>query len=194
MDCRVWYHIIKSTQSFSITEEARNEEKRSCFLSRWKLVMVCYKDKKETYFLNTIHEVKMESGPKRGREDLSGSKLSLVNDCNKYMGGVDCNDALIGNYTSMRKTYKWTIKVVIHFIEEPVLNTFILYSKQFPGKMHFMNQKMESNCLEKCASWIKKWKSSKSLLNVPVEKMGNTNPKIGQHFFAVDSTRYICHW
>ena len=81
----------------------------------------------------------MESGPKRGREDLSGSKLSLVNDCNKYMGGVDCNDALIGNYTSTRKTYKWTIKVVIHFIEEPVLNTFILYSKQFPGKMRFMN-------------------------------------------------------
>ena len=50
------------------------------------------------------------------------------------MGGVDCNSALIGNYMSVRKTYKWTIKVVIHFIEEAVLNTFILYNKQFSEK------------------------------------------------------------
>lgn len=42
--------------------------------------------------------------------------------------------ALIGNYASARITYKWIIKVVIHFIEEAVLNAFILYNKQFPGK------------------------------------------------------------
>ena len=48
------------------------------------------------------------------------------------MGGVDCNSALIGNYMSVRKTYEWAIKV--HFIEEAVLNTFILYNKQFSEK------------------------------------------------------------
>ena len=105
--------------------------------------MVYYKDKKEIYFLDTIHEVKTERAPKRGREDLGGSKLSLVNDYNKYMGGVDRNDALIGNYTNVRKTYKWAIKVVIHFIDEAVLNAFILYNKQFTGKIRFMNYKME---------------------------------------------------
>ena len=42
------------------------------------------------------------------------------------MGGIDLNDTLIGNYTSVRKTYQWTIKVVIHFIDEARLNAFIL--------------------------------------------------------------------
>ena len=50
--------------------------------------------------------MKTERAPKRGREDLGWLKLSLVNDYDKYIGGVDCNDALIGNYTSVRKTYK----------------------------------------------------------------------------------------
>ena len=31
----------------------------------------------------------MEKLPKRGRDELSPSKLSLVNDYNKYMEGVD---------------------------------------------------------------------------------------------------------
>ena len=53
------------------------------------LLMVRYKDKKEMYLLDTIHEVKIERVPKRGREDLFRSKLSLANDYNKYMGG-DC--------------------------------------------------------------------------------------------------------
>ena len=75
------------------------------------------------------------------------------------MGGVDRNDALISNFTSIRKTYKWTIKVVIHFIEEAVLNAFILYNKQFPGKMRFMNYKMEV---------------IENLFNVPVRQMRQT--------------------
>ena len=42
------------------------------------------------------------------------------------MGGVDWNDALIGNYSSVRKMLKWTVKVVFHFIEEAFLNAYIL--------------------------------------------------------------------
>lgn len=113
------------------------------FCRNKNLLMARYKDKKKIYILDTIHEVKTERAPARAQEDLGRSKLSLVNDYNKYMGGADRNDALNGNCTSVRKTYKWTIKVVIYFMEEAVLNTFILYNKQFPGKMRFMNYKME---------------------------------------------------
>ena len=35
------------------------------------------------------------------------------------------------------------VKVVMHFIEEAVLNAFILFDKTKPGKAHFMNFKME---------------------------------------------------
>ena len=69
------------------------------FRRNGNMLMVRYKDKKEIYFLSTIHEIKMEKLPKRGRDELSPSKLSLVNYYNKYVGGVDRNYALIGNYT-----------------------------------------------------------------------------------------------
>ena len=83
----------------------RQEMKKGdhAFCRNENLLMACYTDKKEIYFLDTIHEVKTKRAPKRGRKDLGGSKLSLVNDCNKYMGCVDHNNAFLDNYTSVRK-------------------------------------------------------------------------------------------
>ena len=69
---------------------------------------------------------------KRGRNGISASKLTLVNGYNKNMGSVDRNDSLNGNYSSVRKTQKWTVEVVMHFIEETVLNSFIFYNKVNP--------------------------------------------------------------
>ena len=59
------------------------------------------------------------------------------------MGGVDRNDALIGNYSSVRKTLKWTVKVVFHFIEEAFLNAYILNEKLGVKKMRFLALKLE---------------------------------------------------
>ena len=69
------------------------------------------------------------------------SKLKLVQDYNKNIGGVDRNDSLISNYTSVRKSLKWTTKVAFHFIEEAILNVFILFNKANPGKIRFMHFK-----------------------------------------------------
>ena len=86
------------------------------------------------------------------------------------MDGVDRND-LICNYMSVRKTSTWTIKVVIHFTEEAVLNVFILYNKQFSGKIRLMNYKMEAiERFLQCASA----KPLKGFFNVPVQQMRQT--------------------
>ena len=45
------------------------------------------------------------------------------------MGGVDKKDAMVGNYSYVRKTYKWTTKVFFQFLEEAIFNSFLLYSK-----------------------------------------------------------------
>ena len=50
-------------------------------------------------------------------------KLKLVDDCNKFMGGVDRN----GTYSAVRKSMKWTKKVAFHFIEEGLINAHIQY-------------------------------------------------------------------
>ena len=105
----------------------------------WFVIMT----KKEIYFLSTIHKMKEERIPKRGCNEIPSTKLSLISDYNKYMGGVDRNNAFIGNYTCVPKTFKRTVKVVMHLIEEAVLNAFILYDKTYPNKMPFMNFKME---------------------------------------------------
>ena len=39
------------------------------------------------------------------------------------MGGVDKNDAIVGSYSCIRRTYKWTTKMFFHFLEETVFNS-----------------------------------------------------------------------
>ena len=68
--------------------------------------------------------MKTEIVPNREREKL---KLALVNDYNKFMGDVDQNDALVGNYSYVRKTFKWTVKFVMHLIEEAVLHVCFVW-------------------------------------------------------------------
>ena len=80
---------------------------------------------------------------KRGDDELAPSKLALVNDYSKFMDGVDRNDVLVGNYSCVRKTFKWTVKVVMYFIEEAVLNAYVLYDKINPGKYCFINYKTD---------------------------------------------------
>ena len=97
------------------------------------LLMVRYKDKKKN-FLSTIHDIQTERMPKQRQDEVAPSKLKLINDYNANMGGVDWNDVLIGNYTCVRKSFKWTVKVAIHCVEEAVLSSFILYDKINPNK------------------------------------------------------------
>ena len=57
------------------------------------------------------------------------------------LGGIDRNDTIIGNHSSVRKSMKWTTKVAFHFIEEAVLNSFILFNKVI-GKKRFLQFKL----------------------------------------------------
>ena len=86
------------------------------------------------------------------------------------MGGVDRNDTLIGNYICVRKSFKWTVKVAIHNVEEAVMNSFILYDKINPHKMRFMNFKLDT--------------IEKIIIGVNCQNTPNilSHPAIGRHF------------
>ena len=99
------------------------------------------------------------------------SKLKLVQDYNKNIGGVDRNDSLISNYTSVRKSLKWTTKVAFHFIEEAILNVFILFNKANPGKIRFMHFKLNT---------------IKSIINRSQPSAPSYNfPLVGRHFLQL---------
>ena len=110
---------------------------------------------------------------KRGRDELAASKLKLVNNYNTNMGGFDRNDALIGNYTCVRKSFKWTVKVAMHYVEEAVLNSFILYDKINLSKMRFMNFKLD--VIEKIIIGVNRQNAPNILLH----------PAIGRHFLEL---------
>ena len=94
--------------------------------------MLRYRDKK-VYFLSTIHQMEFaRTGKKKTTKNKQGEDITkpvLVNHYNRFMGCIDKNDAMIGNYPSVRKSMKWTTKMAFHFIEEAVLNSFILFDK-----------------------------------------------------------------
>ena len=63
------------------------------FRGNEEMLMARPKDKKEIFFLSTIHSMKTEKVPKSDRQDLTLLKLKLVIDYNKYIRCVDHNDA-----------------------------------------------------------------------------------------------------
>ena len=99
------------------------------FMGDGKKLMIRYQDKKDVYFLSIIHEVKSANTGKRKRDGTDVVKLIIVKEYNKHMGGVKRNDAMLGNYPSVRKSLKWTSKVAFHFIKESLLNSFFLSDK-----------------------------------------------------------------
>lgn len=99
------------------------------FRRKDNMLAVRLNDKEEIYLLSTMHKANVVDTGKRDRHGNNVRKLQLINDYNKYMGGVDRNDELLGTYCCVRKSMKWTKKVAFHFIEEGVLNAHILYKK-----------------------------------------------------------------
>lgn len=63
------------------------------------MLAIRFNDKKEIYFLSTFHKANVINTRKRDRHSNVVRKLQLVDDYNKYMGGVDRNDEMIGTYS-----------------------------------------------------------------------------------------------
>lgn len=88
-----------------------------------------FNDKKEIYCLSSIHKANVIDTRKRDRQGNVVRKLKLIDDYDRYMGGVDENDEMIGTYSYVTKSTTWTKKVAFHFIEG-VLNAHILFKKE----------------------------------------------------------------
>ena len=81
-------------------------------------------------YISNILKVNVIDTRRRVRQGNVDRKLKLIDGYNRYMGGVERNDEIIGTYSCVRKSMKWSKKVAFHFIEEDILNAHILFKKE----------------------------------------------------------------
>ena len=119
-----------------LPKSVRNEKLgRGQFKVRRKenVLVVRYQDKKKSFHpqpCTTRILLMLES-----EVTVMPKSLKLFTTIIKRMGGVDKNDAMIGNYPWIKKTYKWNIKIIFHFLEEALYNAIAVYSKEGEKKI-----------------------------------------------------------
>ena len=105
-------------------------QKRQCRFLRDKNMLTLRFHDKKVYFLSTIHSMEEVAGGKSDRHGRLVKMLRLIIYYNKHMGSVGKNDAMVGNHSCVRKSYKWKTKAFFYFIEKVAFNSFILYEKR----------------------------------------------------------------
>ena len=103
------------------------EKGETLHIVKQSTLAIRYKDKKDVYFLSTIHRPKLVATQRLDRDGNVILKQELINDYNQNMGFVDKNDAVTKQHTFLRKSHKWTIKVALHLIQEAMFNAHVLY-------------------------------------------------------------------
>ena len=97
--------------------------------------LLCLKwwEKKDVLMLSTIHEaIFVETG----KVDRVGNKIEKPEAVYYYcsrMGGVDLSDQLLNYFTFLRKSTKWSRKLLIHLFNLVILNAYIL-NKHYGSK------------------------------------------------------------
>ena len=115
---------------------AKLKQKGDCVFRR-DGALLCLKwwEKKDVLMLSTIHEaVFVETG----KVDRAGNKIEKPEAVYYYcsrMGGVDLSDQLLNYFTFIRKSTKWSRKLLIHLFNLVILNAYILNRHNGSKKM-----------------------------------------------------------
>ncbi|CAG5059128.1 unnamed protein product [Parnassius apollo] len=89
------------------------------------IALVAWKDVKLVTLLSTYHQHEMVPG-RRARQSVL--KPTVVQEYNRYMGGVDLKDQKLSKFLLERKrNRKWYMKVFKRLLNTSLLNAFIIY-------------------------------------------------------------------
>lgn len=101
------------------------------------IVALQWKDKKSILFLSNFHDIDDVSTV--GRKNKDGSVMQIpcpqiVKDYNSNMGHVDKADMLKSLYEIDRKSKKWWLRIMWHFLDVAVVNSFLLFQERSESK------------------------------------------------------------
>ena len=90
-------------------------------------------DKRQVSMLSTLHDDSMVTKMRQtrlaegGREEVR--KPAMVEEYNRYMGGVDKSDQLLSYYGFAHRTVKWWRRAFFHLLDLSVTNAYIMNSE-----------------------------------------------------------------
>uniref|UniRef100_A0A8C2KIB2 PiggyBac transposable element-derived protein domain-containing protein n=1 Tax=Cyprinus carpio TaxID=7962 RepID=A0A8C2KIB2_CYPCA len=105
------------------------------------LLFVKWMDTREVSMCTTIHTVysgetvlRWQMTEDGRKEKVPVPRSTAVQQYNKYMGGVDTSDQMLGTNSVHRKTWKWYMTIFQHFLDITVTNSFILRKELCPKR------------------------------------------------------------
>lgn len=92
-------------------------------------------DKKDVKLTATLHRAKTKETEKRNEKGETTKKSEIIQDCNKFMLGVDGAEQILHYCPCCRITLKWTKKFVFFMLQLSALNNFIFFKNTTQAKI-----------------------------------------------------------
>jgi len=104
------------------------KKRQSAFRRKGDLMAQVWKDKRLVQMVSTIHEAKtVNTGWKDRKTNTEIRTPYAVVQYNKFLKGVDRADQYLSYYSVLRKTVKWSEKVVLYLLNCAPFNTFFVH-------------------------------------------------------------------
>ncbi|XDV22524.1 hypothetical protein PO909_027405 [Leuciscus waleckii] len=119
-----------------------------------KICVVKWYDNKPVLMLSVVHDAQPENTcqrwDKKQKQYVSIRQPSIVCEYNNKMDGVDLTDRMISYYRMSVCTKKWTLRMLMHFTDVALANSWLLYRQDHTvcgtprkGIMQFLEFRME---------------------------------------------------
>ena len=87
-----------------------------------------WRDKREVLCITTANHPEMVEVQNRFRQKKRKPKEIAI--YNEFMSGIDRTDQMVSYYSSPRKTIRWYKKLMFHFLDIAVWNSFYIYKRK----------------------------------------------------------------
>jgi len=91
--------------------------------------------------INTIHDTTIvNKGRKDRKTSMEIKKSYAVGQYSKFIKGIDRADQYLSYYSVLKKTVKWSKKVVLYLLNCVVFNTFFVYRTLNTNKRSWISE------------------------------------------------------